>query len=403
MSKKKTSLAGDAAAKERWLRQLGWAFFGARLILMISLPLEALRGYGDYWNFYSQSSLGVPYLDYWTEFPPLFPLISRGIYLLAGGREQGYTYLLYILFTAAQTITIYLFARLSSRLWSRESCIQRTIIFAALLWGLFYGWAYFDALVVMSILFGLFMLLEGRINSFAFWTAAGILTKWFPVTLLPAAWKKLPKRQILQTGLIILCTVAVLWGGFYLAAPENATASLVSQGRKGSWETFWALLDGNIRTGNFGPDVDRRVPDSVLNIDQRKSAVSPLITLAIFGAAGFFLWSRVTIKRDGQLIALFGLTLVIFFLWSPGYSPQWMLYLLPLILLAFSEREALLSALLLVIISLIEWPLLLSRGMFWTLPYIIILRTGLFILWGVLFYQSAVFEPAQQLGDDDAS
>jgi hypothetical protein len=54
-------------------------------------------------------------------------------------------------------------------------------------------------------------------------------------------------------------------------------------------------------------------------------------------------------------------------LWSPGWSPQWVLYLLPIILLVLPEREALLLSLALVLINLLEWPLLLSRGYNWGL------------------------------------
>ena len=74
-------------------------FFGARLILLISLPEGAIRSYGDYWNFYHQASLGIPFWNYWTEFPPVFPFIAYVVNQLSGGKTHIFDSLLYIIFT----------------------------------------------------------------------------------------------------------------------------------------------------------------------------------------------------------------------------------------------------------------------------------------------------------------
>ncbi len=72
-----------------------------------------------------------------------------------------------------------------------------------------------------------------------------------------------------------------------------------------------------------------------------------------------------------------------------------MLYLLPLILLALPSRRAYLVALLFVLVNLAEWPLLLSRGMFWTLFLTVPLRALLFVLLAVMFYNQMTGVAAQ--------
>jgi hypothetical protein len=62
------------------------------------------------------------------------------------------------------------------------------------------------------------------------------------------------------------------------------------------------------------------------------------------------------------------------------------LYLLPLILLVLPERRVFLVAVLLVLVNLIEWPLLLSRGMFWTLSLTVPMRTLVLALLAVMFF-----------------
>ena len=68
-------------------------------------------------------------------------------------------------------------------------------------------------------------------------------------------------------------------------------------------------------------------------------------------------------------------------------EPAWLLYLLPLILLTLPERLALLLSGLLVLVNLLEWPLLLSRGMFTALPLTILLRTFLLLLLAWVWWQ----------------
>ncbi len=113
--------------------------------------------------------------------------------------------------------------------------------------------------------------------------------------------------------------------------------------------------------------------------------VSPLITLGIFGVLGAIILFRAETSTARQAIAAFGVTWCVFLLWSPGWSPQWVLYLVPLILLSLDLRLAIMLAVNFVFISLLEWPLLLSRGRFDLLWIPVIVRTALLVLLGVEF------------------
>jgi hypothetical protein len=61
------------------------------------------------------------------------------------------------------------------------------------------------------------------------------------------------------------------------------------------------------------------------------------------------------------------------------------MYLLPLILLILPERKATLLAVIMVLVNLMEWPVLLSRGYFNSLWFTIPLRTALTVLLAVEF------------------
>lgn len=360
-------------------------FFVARLLLILSLPLEGIQSYGDYWNFYRLAGLGRPFWDIWVEFPPLFPFISRGMYLLGGGREHAYIYLGVLLFSLIQAGSVYLFQQIAEEIWGKDGGLQRTIIYALLIMGLFYGWAYFDSLAVFLSLLGLYFLIKSKQIFAGVVLGLGGLVKWFPLLILPALWKWMGGKKAIRVVITSLLLMILVWGVLYLVSPSLTAASLVSQGAKGSWESIWAILDGNMQTGNFNPAVNRLDPATASLPAGNPSVVPPWLTLLIFAGVGLFLFWKAKIQNLSQVTAFSGLTLILFFLWSPGYSPQWVLFLLPLVLLSIENPRSLLVGLVILFINLIEWPLLLSRGLFQYLPALIVLRSIIYGIVGLLF------------------
>lgn len=363
-------------------------FLAARLILFAGLPLEGLRGYGDLAHFFRQAGLGWPYFDYWVEYPPVFPFLSALFYRLTDGREHGYVYLLVAVFSLAQAGGLALFLRLSMKLYGPEAGLQRGWLYSILLVGLPYGWWTFDALAVFSMLVGLGWLLEGREKRAGLALGLGMLTKWFPGLVLLAAWRLGGLRRALRPASISVLLVVLVLFGLYIFAPENTLASLRSQAGKGSWETVWALLDGNLQTGNFGPQTDPLDPQTAYLTSRHPPSLSPWLTLPFFVAAGVWLSRRYTPGEERKIVAFLGLAWCLFLLWLPGYSPQWALYLLPFLLLALPERQAILVGIVLLLVDLLEWPILLSRGLFAGLWLTVPMRAVLLLLATALFWKS---------------
>ncbi len=367
-------------------------FLFSRLLLIMALPLEGLRGFGDFLHFYNLAALGWPFLDYWVEFPPLFPFISRLIYVLAGGRQHVYDYLLVLILSVAEAACIAVFLRLAKKINPDADWLRSSLVYTFILLGLAYGWWYFDPLAVLAMLLGLLWLLEGKDIQSGLALAAGTLIKLFPVMALVVVWRFRAARRAACVTVLTLGLTLLLYGILWLASPGMTVASVRSQASKGSWETVWALLDGNYQTGNFGPEIERLDPAHALITRGNPARLPSGLTLIPFALLGgwFFLKARITEARG--VVSFLGFTWCLFLLWSPGFSPQWVLYLIPLCLLGLPEREGILMTVVLVLLSLLEWPVLLTRGYNWGLWLTIparVLMLGLcayqFWKWGVVY------------------
>jgi hypothetical protein len=365
-------------------------------MLLAALPLDGLRGFGDFVHFYRLAGMGWPFLDYWVEFPPIFPFLSAAFFKLAGGQEHVYDYLLAILLSLAQAGSLAVFYLLSRRIHPEEKALRRSWIYFAFLVALPYGWWYFDPLAVFALLLGLFWLLEARTLRAGLALAAGVLIKLFPALALALAWRIFPARRALVVTLLALGISALVYGALYLSSPHLTAASLRSQASKGSWETVWALLDGNFNTGNFGPEAERYDPSTASEPQGRPPRLPAWLSLAPFAILGGWFFQRARIIDTRGAAAFLGLAWSIFLLWSPGWSPQWVLYLMPLLLLALPDREGVLLALVLVFINLLEWPVMLSRGLFWGLWLTIPLRTFLFLIMVVEFWKAVKWTTAER-------
>jgi hypothetical protein len=166
-------------------------------------------------------------------------------------------------------------------------------------------------------------------------------------------------------------------------------ASLQAQAGKSSYQTVWALIDGNTGTGNFGPLIDHFDAAKAGQPVNKPARLPTWLTFIPFGLLGLFILRQPSglAQPEREAVVFTTLTFTIFFLWSQGWSPQWQTFLIPLLLLALPPRRAVLFIIGLSFINFLEWPIILSRGLNQLLPLTIMTRTALFILLAVELYQ----------------
>jgi hypothetical protein len=380
-------------------------FAAFRLMMLVTFPADNLTLFGDYPYYYelaTYSDQGYwPFIHYWSEYPPLFPFLSVGLYRLTrlfNGGYPAFVYLMGLVMTACSTGNLVLFLRLAQRLHDEQQVVRLGWVYSLLFVPLIFGWWNFDAITTLTCLLALELLLSGRELASAAVVGLGAMVKLVPLLVFPAVVRTRSWRRWLIYGLVIAAVIAVIAVPLLIAGGPMALASFASPGGWSSWETVWALIDGNLRTGLLGAPSEHFDVSKATTPVGNPARVPEWLRLVAFGLLyGWLFWKANGVEYNGvergangvvpnaresprKLIAFIAMTFVVFFLWSKGWSPQWQTLLFPLLLLVLPLRRSVLFILVLSFVNLAEWPVFLSRGMNQYLYLTVPLRTILLIL-----------------------
>ena len=366
-------------------------------ILLMYTPQGLLNAYTDHQHYYRTAQFSeagrYPFINLWYEYPPLTTYLSEGVYwltrsILPPGDLESITYQLYTRLLAAvflcfETGVVILLHRLATRLWDMEHANWLGWVYATLSVPLFYWNTSQNSVVAFFTLLTLARFLETRIVSSAVALGLGIAAKFTPVFMLgPVTRFLLPDwRRVLRYGLIAAVTAGAIFAPFVLLGGGPwVVASFVTLSRLASWSTPWALVDGNWNPGDAGPLSTRFDLDTINHLPGNLPIIPGWLTIVVFGAIYLWLFRRPINPANPRHFLWFStLTLLIFVLWSKGWSPQWATLIIPFVLLAFPTQRGLALVLALTAILFIEWPLadaLKSTGL---LAVSVLARTALFI------------------------
>jgi hypothetical protein len=374
--------------KKQWLFLL--LFVAFRLSLLAFWPADQLAHWSDYGYYYEVSAWvdegKLPYIHYWVEYPPLFAFLSVLLYLLTPHYAAYATALalVQLLFDLGSLVLLY---RLAGRLLGEAQAERTAWVYALLFAPVATWWLSFDAITTFFLLLAVERWLAGHRVQSALMAGVGGLVKWFPLLFLPVAARfRRSWREAVIYVAVALAVVAVVLGLLAVLSPTYTWASLRSLGVRTSWQTVWALLDGNLSTGRI--DANRLDPEAA-SLPQGNPAVVPTwLTVLLFGALYLWLWWKTPAEAEPRRVFRFiTLTVVLFFLWLRGWSPQWLGMLAPLVLLSLPLEQAVLYLVVLTFINIAEWPVMLSRGFNQWLYLTVVLRTALLVLLAVQLWR----------------
>ena len=392
------------------------------LLLFVSFRAFALLAYRpgglilDFSDFYWYREFAqldrqgyVPYHNLWTTYPPLFPVLMINIWKTSAllppweFNNLWFTLLLgsiFLLFEVGNFILLYLMAL---KIYSPQDAFKPAWVYAGFFVPVYTVTGWFESYPLFFFLLSLYLLLIGRPYLSALAAGVGFMIKLIPLILLPIGaklapqtgkWGRLQIRPlnidfdilgVIVYSVTFAVTVIAIAAPFYLQNPDLILAPLQITSARLPWETIWALFEGNYDYG-------------VIPLDMRDMAWTPagspqstlpwLWITAIFGLVYLFLYTRrIDWGASKSVMAFTGLSICLFFLYSKGYSPQWLGWLLIFIALLLPNLRGVLYAIVLSLANLLEANLffIMFPQEHWLLATTVLVRTGLIIVLAVEF------------------
>lgn len=375
------------------------------LTLFLLKPGGFIRDWSDFDTYMGIAGLSdfslYPFLDFWLEWPPLVPWLMVGAYklslLLPPWPDDPRLWfvlivgVVLILFEVGNFVLIY---RLARRFIQTPLLLSRVMwLYAGLFPPVYAMLGFFDTVALFFMLLTLELLLADRRLLSAVSIGVGFMVKIVPIFMLPVALRRLwfqyrhnHRDMGIEMGLylvIVGLTMVVLLAPFIIIPVLDGghqwwITSFRSMLGRSAWETVWAVADGYYGFGAVGGDrLNWAETNFAINhAPQVAGWLWGVISLA-FAVLYIFIFTRpANYNQPRNVIALGGLTVAIFMLWSKGYSPQFLVYLLPFIILLFPYGRGLTYALVLTALNVLEQPVyfvLLPQAM-WLLTLVVIVR-----------------------------
>ncbi len=346
-------------------------FIAFRLLMLVwfspfSFFTSGYLGHAYYYDMAKYSDQGqYPFINFWFEYPPIFPYLAIAVYKLTALGKESFEYFNRVLTLAVlpfDILTLTNLYRIARRVYGTATAVRVSWIYALLLLPAYYWWHGPDPILVALTLQSLYWLLTRQNVKSAAALALAIATKFTPVFLMGAALRFVSGwRQALVYAAIVGGIVSLIFLPFFILSPTYTIASFQSLVSVSSWETIWALIDGNLTYGNVGLMPRHFDPAMAAVPIYNPSVVPGWLTLLVFGVLFLFVFSRkVDRTNPHQLLVFTGIVLMLFLLWSKGWSPQWATLVIPIWLLVYPNWRGLLLTLVLTFVGLLDWPLTLS-------------------------------------------
>ena len=362
-------------------------------------------------NFVQLSDRGFyPVIHYWMEYPPLFPWLAVLLYRLSlflpSWRDPNLWFNLFLggtllIFEIGNFVLVYAIAL---KLRGREVAVRCAWLYAGLFFPLVTLLFWFESFPLFFLLLGVYMILAKRPLWGGMAAGIGFMVKLVPAFVGPVALRAFPKMSQKVTYVLAAALAAVLIGlPFLLTNMTFFLTPFLYQGSVAPWETVWALLDGYYAGGETTPLEIRFDPTDIVVSFHESSFPYVLVALA-FVAIFLFLYTRRIDWQDNlKAVAFCGLSINLFLIFSKGYSPQWIVNLLPFIILLMPNLRGVTYSLLLMSVNVLEFPiaLVLIPGHPWLFSLAVLYRTLLQVLlaaeFGLILFPSVKGKRVQHL------
>ncbi|HLH73085.1 MAG TPA: hypothetical protein VKX96_07360 [Chloroflexota bacterium] len=404
--------ASDKATNPPWVTRvdhefalLALLFFCLRLaaVLFFRSGGNVYQGDHDVQFYRSIGELSIagyyPYLNFWMEYPPIFAWAIVAIYQLSLLLPSWPNNLLWfqvflstvlVVFDVGNLILIY---RLASILHSRQVALRAAWIYSLLFFPLYVVLSWFDTVALFFLLCTLWLALREQTSSAGVSAALGLMVKVIPVVAVPASFLALRRRsgRLQYVVTFLLASMAII-APFYFANPTMLVASLRMILGRSSWESIWSFFEGYYNIA-IVPLLSARFDPKMAEWSPHPATLPWAAITGTFFVLCLLLYTRpLDWHQPTVAVTAAALTLNLFLIFSKGFSPQFLVYPLALLVVVLPNTWGALYALVLTADDLLEYPFALGffgddHRLAWL---VVIIRTSLFI-WLSVEYTGLLF------------
>jgi hypothetical protein len=366
-----------------------------RFAFEMGTRIDPGRAYGLFYNLATLTDQGVyPYLGRWSEYPPLFPWFSTGVY-----RAVSFFGVTYERYYIAITLALLLFGvgilvlvyKLTELAWDRTRAIHAAWAYTALAVPMYEWVRTFNSMGVFFLLLGVYLGARGRRYAGVLVVVIGALTKVIPII---AGVQLLRYASGLRNrgGLLLTGAAAAALGlvPFWAFGREWFSASLGNMLARPPWQTPWALLDGHFGQGWVNSyRLNTEFATAYDYTGRLPGWIWPLLVVALVAAYAYLLFMRRPADDARTQVRIAFLSLLILLLTLKGWSPSFVVWIIPFLIVVYPNGRGLVLA---VVIGTVEtfWrPLGLQFGYPDALVVTLVMaRTVFFAVLAVLMYRA---------------
>ncbi|MEM2876253.1 MAG: glycosyltransferase 87 family protein, partial [Candidatus Bathyarchaeia archaeon] len=336
-----------------------YAWLGYSVILAIVywwLPASFESNWLYFFTYLFENG-ALPYIDSRVGYPPLGFLIYLPLAKLSSGNLKTFMYSFRFLNAIFLLISQLLIYKIVKRIHGkRDALIAALTLFSLPSMALLSRFSN-DVLSLFTTLLALYFLIERRIEAAGISIGIAAMVKGIPgLLILPAlAWlRRFDERYKLFTSAAI--TVFVISLPFLIADPFMYISVYTHHGDRGPWETIWALVDGWLSHGGFiHPDFDQFIYQTQLRKIyplrpndhafyawkyQMLPTILPILE-AISVVVPTYLLRRKEVEVDSKsLLECVGAVFLGYILFFKGYSPQFTVFILPMVLVSLKGLKS---------------------------------------------------------------
>ncbi|MBM4437958.1 MAG: hypothetical protein FJ029_12180 [Actinobacteria bacterium] len=339
-----------------------------------SQRLDKGAGYDGFYELATLTDQGVyPYLQRWSEYPPVFPWFATAIYRAVSffgvtfPRFQVALMLALLLFACGNFLLVY---KLAEAVGDRRRALLAAGAYGVLVMPAHAAMRGFEDLPIFFFLLAVYWLVHNRPHAGALAAALGVLTKLVPVALAPAflryteGWRARSRVAAIGAGALaaVLVPLAIAGRAWFVASFQNMFV-------RPPWETVWALLDGTFTQGWVNPY--RLSPDTATQYDHAGRLPGwfwPLLWLALLAFYGYLIRTARSPASARTRVAFVLVSLIALQLTLKGWSPSFILWDIPLLLVLAPTGRGFAVAVGLTTLELFRWAIYYALGapLWWT-------------------------------------